>query len=164
MVFSCFGGDGEREGGVDDAEPYHDLRLLKRREKDWLAGRDLGVCVRGVVAAVEAVREDSMLLLAALGRRSEEWSLLFSSSAGFVKRCTVIFGLLCSWAISSRAWSTGTLGSMARFSSGVVQPEESGGEMSARSSADAIRSASEKLPLIVTIEGLAYPGSLASGR
>ena len=65
--------------------------------------------------------------------------------------------------MSSVATATGTLGSCSS-GSGVEKPVESGGEMSCMSSAEAMRSASEKLPLIVTIFEFAYGCSFASGK
>ena len=152
-------GDGERDEAVEDGvEPYQDRRFMRREKELCMDGLGLGVTEPGVtdpgvLAGVDAVFEDSKLMPLMLDFRAEDSILvLLSSSVVLGNRCTLIFGLFCNSAIRSRACSAGTLGST---SSGVVQPEESGGEMSTSSSAGAMRSASEKLPLIVTIDGLA---------
>lgn len=150
LVPFSFLGDGDREG-VDGCDaPYHD-RLFNRREKELFTdGRDLAAAEPGVVAGVEVVvvRDESKLVFAVLPRRTNEWTLLSSSSVSVAptRPCTLILGLFCNSAISAAASVTGALCST--NSSGVVHPEESGGDVSC-SSPGPPRSASEKLPLIV---------------
>ena len=60
VVPSSLLGDGEREG-VEGAEPIHDLRFSLREK--LLVTEARGVCVYGVVAAVETVFVDSVLVL-----------------------------------------------------------------------------------------------------
>jgi len=153
MMVSLLGGEGEREGDEGEEPPHHDRRL-NRREKEALdEGQGRGVTEPGVVDGVDVVRDESRLVvtLGSLAKDSTLLRLRSSSSHALIVRCTVILGLFRSSAIKSLDSRPDTCCS--RGSSGVVQPEESGGEMSTRSSAGAMRSASEKLPLIVTMDG-----------
>ena len=142
-----FGGEGERDGDDDDCDaPYHELRLKRRENELFGVARGLGVTDPGVVPGVDMVRTESTVL-AMLGGLADDSMLLLSSSPPRAMRCTEILGLFCSSATRSRVCCAGTLCSP---SSGVVQPDESGGVMSSRrSSGGGTRSASEKLPLIV---------------
>ena len=72
VVASLLEGDGERDwAGVDVLDPVHDLRASLREK--LLVTETLGVCVLGVVAAVDLLRDDSKLGRTAL---REESSLL----------------------------------------------------------------------------------------
>lgn len=70
-----------------------------------------------------------------------------SSSPPRAKRETEIFELLCN--CSTRSCAESVCICILASSFGVVQPDDSGGETSALSSPVAIRSSSEKLPLMV---------------
>jgi len=88
------GGEGERDEGVEGDELlYHDFLFIRREKERLVDGRGLGVTEPGVVAGVDVLRKESMLVLA-LGSFAEDSTLLLSSSSqAEMARCTLIFGL-----------------------------------------------------------------------
>lgn len=141
-----FTGDGEREVGREKFG-VQDLRFNFVAKDELLFSRGLAVLEVVEVGVVDPLFASSTLSSA--GTRGSFASPFDSVSSD--KLCSTIFGLFRNSAARSCPEST----ELSSRSSGVFQPEESGGEASAASS-EVLGSTSAKLPWIATMLVLTY--------
>jgi hypothetical protein len=154
-------GEGEREGGALDSfllnRLARDLDFEGERVRSPKTGAGIilaeSTTGAGRVLAESTTEAGRTLAESMLGVPS------FSEAGGLglcsLSAVTVILGLLCSSA--TRSW--GRLTGIIWSSAGVDQPDDSGGDVSVLSSTiGAIKSCSQKLPLLVMAKGALYTG------